>query len=148
MNPLSGDDIEYFIGTLGELRIYPEPWKSPPRITERFTKYEMNPEKSAFGLPLETWSLGDITVSNDDVYERTTYAEPTSGSLVRNVVATSERRIFRGPLETDLGGYLDYSESSYDQLPLGQVKAGNITQQAMYGVPIGVTTKPIPTIVT
>ena len=161
-HPNYGDDLEIgsggvrlFDGTIGELRIYPSAWQSPPRITESRTVYEMTLQETDFGMPLETWDSGDVVDPNDDVVETVTYATPQAGSRVRNAMATRERRVLLGPGSTPgsiiKGDYLGYAETYYDGLGIvGLVKTGNVTKQAIYGgpVPLQTTTPPTPEVVT
>ncbi len=149
LNPSNGKDIDCFDGYLGELRIYPDAWRSPPRVAETRMAYRLQPLTAPdFGLPLATWNLGDLATTNDDVYHAITYAQPLQASGVRNRVATQERRIFLGPSLSDLGGYLDYAETAYDGLAVGRVITGNITMQAVYGGDVGVPAQPTPDTVT
>ena len=46
-----------FSGSLGELRIYGEAWKSPARITWARTEYQTNLGASSFGMPIQSMEL-------------------------------------------------------------------------------------------
>lgn len=134
----SNRNVNYFSGSIGELRIYPEAWKAPARITNTRTKYNSNPNMPNFGMPIEMWKYGDIAVSDDDVYEEVSYAIPQSSCEIQNSVATNTRRVLKA--DGTVGPYLGYSAVYYDDLPLlgqvgtsnPQVGSGNPTKNVVY----------------
>jgi RHS repeat-associated protein len=130
-----------FSGSMGELRIYPDPWKSPARIVRTRTEHLLTVGGPNFGMPSKTWLYGDLATNDEDVMDELTYAQPRAGSAVQDAVSSQARRSLDsdGVTPTD---YLSYSETVYDALPLGEVAAGNITRQAVYSGPTGVSTKP------
>lgn len=148
---MTNQPVNCFSGSIGELRIYPEAWKAPARITSVRTKYNTAPNQPNFGMPIEMWKYGDIAVPDDDVYEEISYAVPQSGCQIQNGVASNTRRVLK-PDGTP-GAYLGYSAVYYDDLPLGQVGtgdpqigSGNPTRNVVYSGPIEVVSLPTDTI--
>lgn len=136
-----------FAGEIGELRVYPEEWRSAPRVSDIETLLNLPPgcafdEQPAtpacphdFGQPLQALKRFDLSTQDDDVAEKYEYARPATAARlrIRGVVAAESSHPLDG---TRLGEYLRYTEHRYDGLPLGEVAAGNETERSQYaGMP-------------
>jgi RHS repeat-associated protein len=126
---VSKSRVACYEGAIGELRVYREAWLQPARVTRSRAEYELGSSDLHFGLPLATWNYGDISIGDDDVYEKTTYAAPQAGSAVRDAVATKTRRELN---DENPDAYLGYAQTRYDGLAIGQVGAGNPTSSSVY----------------
>jgi RHS repeat-associated protein len=135
----SGSSSSCFSGGIGELRIYPEGWSSPPRITRTLTAYEENQGSWSFGFPTKLWNFGDIARPDGDFYQETSYAAPVM-SGVGSAIATVTRRAIQP--DGSFGCYLKYSENMYDGLNARQVSKGNLTDQGVYSGPQCVNVAP------
>jgi RHS repeat-associated protein len=134
-NTAAGRAASFFTGEIGEVRVYPEAWKDPPRVTDLETQLQLtNVTAPDFGQPLRVLSRNDLARGDDDVVKEFRYAQPVGASSIRGVVSSEAQRELK-PDGTS-GTFLTFRTIEYDGLPFGQVFAANETRSSQFdGMP-------------
>jgi RHS repeat-associated protein len=130
-----------FTGEIGELRIYPEAWQHPPRVSDSESVLELNVSKDDFGQRLRVLERFDLATPDDDVVTEYTYASPSGTRRVQGAISTETQRVL-GSNGVTPGHYLGYAEYAYDALAVGAVAAGNPSRIARFDGASEVPTKP------
>jgi YD repeat-containing protein len=142
----AGTAVDCFAGDLGELRIHPEAWDIPPRVTDSEARTQLSDQTRAdFGMTLRELERHDMARNDDDLATEYEYARPSSaaGPRVLGLVATEAKRVLLADGETS-GNYLEFTRHEYDGLAAGLVSHGNETSTARFDGPSEVTQPPQP----
>ena len=130
-------------GEIGELRIYPRAWTTPPTVTDTETELQLiDASRADFGQPLRVLNRHDLARDEDDVVAEYTYATSTATAPVLGLVASEASRVLL-PDGTS-GPFLGYADHAYDGLPMGQASLGNETSTSVFDGPAEVATRPSP----
>jgi RHS repeat-associated protein len=123
-----------FEGEVGELRLYPQMWPHAPRVTDTETEYSLTPQAHDFGQALRVLERHDLATSDDDIVTEYQYAQPVGAGTIRGAVAQAAVRVLAPDGKTS-GNYLNFSQTGYDGLPIGQIGEGNVTSSAQFAGP-------------
>jgi RHS repeat-associated protein len=137
-----GPPSNCYAGQLGELRIYTEEWRTPPRVTDSEVELQLADQTRAdFGQPLRLLSRNDMARTDDDVVTENEYASPTASHHVLGLIATEAKRALR-PDGQNAGVYLGFTQHTYDNLAPGLASNGNETGVARYDGPAETQQRP------
>lgn len=128
---------------IGELRIYPEAWTMSPRVGDTERNLQLaNLRSHDFGQVLRLIERNDLSTGDDDVVTEYEYAVPSGPQRKLGIVSSKAQRLL-GANSVTSGNYLSYTETTYDNLPFGQVGAGNVTQFAQFDGAPEVSIRPV-----